>query len=73
MARSSFIVCDSIDVGACTEVMLLECLNTKSAESAKSSSVVDRDIRAIICETHDGSRSMHRVRRTVSETCFEPN
>ena len=50
--------------------MLLERSNTKSAESA---SAVDRDIGAIICETHDGSRSIHRVRRTVSETCFEPN
>ena len=73
MARSSFAVCDSVDVGAWTEVMLLERSSTKSAESAKSSSAVDRDIGAIICETHNGSRSIHRVRRTVSETCFEPN
>ena len=73
MARSSFAVCDSVDVDACTEVMLLERSNTKSAESDKSTSAVDRDIGAIICETHDGSRSIQRVRRRVSETCFEPN
>ena len=54
MARSSFVVCNS-DVGAWTEVMLLDRSNTKSAESAKSSNAVDRDIGAIICETHDGS------------------
>ena len=73
MARTSFVVCDYVDDGACTVFMLLERSNTKSVESAKSSFGVDRDIGAIICETHDGSRSIHKVHRTVSETFFEPN
>ena len=67
------VVFDSTDVGACTVLMLLERSNTKSVESAKSSRVVDRDIEPIIWETDDGSHSIHKVRRTVSETCFEPN
>ena len=73
MARNSFIIFDSVDVGTCIVFMFLERLNTKSAESVKSSSGVDRDIGVIICETHDGSCSIYKVRRTVSETCFEPN
>ena len=59
MARSSFVVRDTVDVGACTVFMLLERPNTKSAESTKSSSGGGgRDIEAIICETHDSSRSI---------------
>ena len=74
MALISIVVCDSVDVGACAVLMLwLERVNTKSAESAKSSSGVDQDIGAIICEGDGDSRSIHKVHRSASEMCFEPN